>query len=205
MAHASADELRAAWGPFVGEAGTYEVTSGSVITMRPLAAKNPAAMVPGAFITYSYKLEGDTPLGHAAAKPAGTVRQSRHNQGRADRMTGGPVRSRAGIWKGDVMKVLVIGATSVTDSFWSSWKSPPDEQAQPDLILRRLRLARTLATGRAPGSSQPLWYSGRPPSCRASGASNLHAVGGTLDKPEGNLGSSGSAAGGSGYGLPPVQ
>jgi hypothetical protein len=60
VAHASADELRAAWGPFVGEAGTYEVTSGSVITMRPLAAKNPAAMVPGAFITYSYKLEGDS-------------------------------------------------------------------------------------------------------------------------------------------------
>ena len=57
---ASADELRAVWGPFVGEAGTYEVTDGKVITMRPLAAKNPAAMVPGAFITYSYKLDGDT-------------------------------------------------------------------------------------------------------------------------------------------------
>ena len=57
---ASADELRAVWGPFVGEAGTYEVTGGNVITMRPLAAKNPAAMVPGAFITYSYKLDGDT-------------------------------------------------------------------------------------------------------------------------------------------------
>ena len=60
VANASADELRAVWGPFVGEAGTYEVTSGSAITMRPLAAKNPAAMVPGAFITYSYRLDGDT-------------------------------------------------------------------------------------------------------------------------------------------------
>ena len=57
---ASADELRAAWGPFVGEAGTYEVTDSSVITMHPLAAKNPAAMVPGAFIAYSYRLDGDT-------------------------------------------------------------------------------------------------------------------------------------------------
>jgi hypothetical protein len=57
---ASADELRAAWGPFVGEAGTYEVTDPNVITMRPLAAKNPAAMVPGAFITYSYRLDEDT-------------------------------------------------------------------------------------------------------------------------------------------------
>ena len=28
--------------------------------MRPIAAKNPAAMVRGAFITYSYKLEGNT-------------------------------------------------------------------------------------------------------------------------------------------------
>lgn len=56
---AGADELRAVWGPFVGEAGTYEVTE-SAITMRPIAAKNPAAMVPGAFITYSYRLDGDT-------------------------------------------------------------------------------------------------------------------------------------------------
>lgn len=57
---ASADELRAVWGPFVGEAGTYEVTTGNLITMRPIAAKNPAVMGPGVFITYSYKLDGDT-------------------------------------------------------------------------------------------------------------------------------------------------
>jgi hypothetical protein len=60
VAKASADELRAVWDPFVGEAGTYEMTDGNVMTMRPLVAKNPAAMAPGAFITYSYKLEGDT-------------------------------------------------------------------------------------------------------------------------------------------------
>jgi hypothetical protein len=59
LAKATADELRAVWGPFVGEAGTYEVT-GNVITMRPIAAKNPAAMVPGAFITYSFKRDGST-------------------------------------------------------------------------------------------------------------------------------------------------
>ena len=57
---ASADELRAVWGPFVGEAGTYEVTTGNLITMRPIAAKNPAVMGPGSSITYSYKLDGDT-------------------------------------------------------------------------------------------------------------------------------------------------
>jgi hypothetical protein len=57
---ASADELRAAWGPFVSEAGTYEVTPGGLITMRPIASKNPAVMGPGVFITYAYKLNGDT-------------------------------------------------------------------------------------------------------------------------------------------------
>ncbi len=57
---ASADELRAVWGPFVGEAGTYEVTADNRITMRPIAAKNPAVMGPGVFITYSYKLDGNT-------------------------------------------------------------------------------------------------------------------------------------------------
>ena len=60
VAKASADELRAVWGPFVSEAGTYEVTPGSLITMRPIASKNPAVMGPGVFITYAYKLAGDT-------------------------------------------------------------------------------------------------------------------------------------------------
>jgi hypothetical protein len=60
VAKASADELRAAWGPFVSEAGTYEVTPGSLVTMRPIASKNPAVMGPGVFLTYSYKLDGDT-------------------------------------------------------------------------------------------------------------------------------------------------
>ena len=59
IAKASADELRAVWGPFVSEAGTYEVTPGNLVTMRPIASKNPAVMGPGVFITYSYKLEGD--------------------------------------------------------------------------------------------------------------------------------------------------
>ena len=57
---ASADELRALWGPFVGEAGTYEVATNNVITMRPIAAKNPAVMGAGVFITYTYTLDGDT-------------------------------------------------------------------------------------------------------------------------------------------------
>jgi hypothetical protein len=59
VAKANADELRAAWGPFYAEAGSYEV-SGDRITVRPVAAKNPAAMAPGAFTTWSYRLDGNT-------------------------------------------------------------------------------------------------------------------------------------------------
>src|SRR5262245_62978797 len=50
VAKASADELRAAWGPIVSEAGTYELTPGGLITMRPIASKNPAVMGSGVFI-----------------------------------------------------------------------------------------------------------------------------------------------------------
>jgi hypothetical protein len=59
VAKATADELRATWGPFVGEAGTYDV-SGNAVTMHPLASKNPAAMASGAFIVYTYKMDGNT-------------------------------------------------------------------------------------------------------------------------------------------------
>jgi hypothetical protein len=58
-AKASADELRAVWGPFVGEAGTYELT-GDLITMRPIVSKNPAVMGPGVFLAYSLRRDGDT-------------------------------------------------------------------------------------------------------------------------------------------------
>jgi hypothetical protein len=57
---ATADELRAVWGPFVGEAGTYELSGDHLITMRPIVAKNPAAMSNGAFSVYSYKVEGNS-------------------------------------------------------------------------------------------------------------------------------------------------
>ena len=60
VAKASADELRAVWGPVVTEAGTYELTPDGLITMRPIASKNPAVMGPGVFITYAYKLDGDS-------------------------------------------------------------------------------------------------------------------------------------------------
>ena len=60
ISKATADELRAVWGPFVAEAGTYEITSADVVTMKPIASKSPAAMAPGAFIVYGFKQDGNT-------------------------------------------------------------------------------------------------------------------------------------------------
>jgi hypothetical protein len=59
-AKATADELRAAWGPFFGEGGTYDISGADVITMRPTVAKNPASMTRGAFITRRFRVQGDT-------------------------------------------------------------------------------------------------------------------------------------------------
>jgi hypothetical protein len=52
--------LRATWGPFFAEAGTYERSGANVLTMRPLVAKNPAAMSSGWFVAYTYRVQGDT-------------------------------------------------------------------------------------------------------------------------------------------------
>jgi hypothetical protein len=59
MAKATTEELRAVWGPFSGEAGTYEIGN-STMTMRPIVAKNPAVMTSDAFTIYGIKLQGDT-------------------------------------------------------------------------------------------------------------------------------------------------
>jgi hypothetical protein len=59
-ATATADELRAVWGPFAGEAGAYEFTGDNELTMHPIVAKNPANMASGAFVVYTWTLAGDT-------------------------------------------------------------------------------------------------------------------------------------------------
>jgi len=56
---ASADQLRATWGPFIGEAGTFEVSGTNMITMQATVAKDPAAMQHGATSVYTYRREGD--------------------------------------------------------------------------------------------------------------------------------------------------
>jgi hypothetical protein len=56
---ASADELRAMWGPMAANAGTYEV-SGNLVTIRPIVAKIPSVMVPGANEVYAFTIDGKT-------------------------------------------------------------------------------------------------------------------------------------------------
>jgi hypothetical protein len=58
-AKATADELRAVWGPLVAQAGTYD-TAGDILTFRYVVNKNPGGMKPGSFQAWVYKLEGNT-------------------------------------------------------------------------------------------------------------------------------------------------
>ena len=70
-ATASADELRAVWGPFVAEAGTFEVTGTNIVTMQATVAKNPAAMTNGATSVYTYQRNGDTLILTQTRTPSG--------------------------------------------------------------------------------------------------------------------------------------
>jgi hypothetical protein len=56
---ATADELRAIWGPLLANAGTYEI-SGDLITIHPLVAKIPVVMKPGANEVYQFRIDGKT-------------------------------------------------------------------------------------------------------------------------------------------------
>lgn len=71
-AAASADELRATWGPFFGEAGTFEV-EGNRLTMQALVAKNPSAMTNGATSVYTFERTGDSLMLTQVRGPAGPI------------------------------------------------------------------------------------------------------------------------------------
>jgi hypothetical protein len=58
-AKATAEQLRATWGPVQSEAGTFTVT-GNTIRFTRVVAKGPAAMRPGNFVERSFMLKGDT-------------------------------------------------------------------------------------------------------------------------------------------------
>ena len=75
-AAASADQLRAVWGPFIGEAGTFELSGSNIVTMKATVAKNPSAMTNGATTAYTYQRNGENltltqvrTLSGAAASP----------------------------------------------------------------------------------------------------------------------------------------
>jgi hypothetical protein len=58
-AKATAEQLRATWGPIESEAGTFTVT-GDTIRFTRLAAMGPASMAPGNFVDCSFMVKGDT-------------------------------------------------------------------------------------------------------------------------------------------------
>jgi len=72
-ATATADELRAAYLPFMAQSGTYTSTA-DTITATPVAAKHPINMDPRAFGIYKFKLEGDTLTLTLAETPFGQVK-----------------------------------------------------------------------------------------------------------------------------------
>ena len=69
----TAEVLATAWNPFTANAGTFEV-SGSTMTRRPIVAKSPAAMAPGAFNEYTFRLSADTLWTTTTRTEAGPVR-----------------------------------------------------------------------------------------------------------------------------------
>lgn len=56
---ATAAEFRASWGPFVANAGTYEVADGK-LTLRPEVAKSPGMTALGVTSVYSFTTVGNT-------------------------------------------------------------------------------------------------------------------------------------------------
>jgi hypothetical protein len=56
---ASAEALLMVWNPFSANAGTFEI-SGDTMIRRPIVAKDPNAMAPGAYNQYTFRLSADT-------------------------------------------------------------------------------------------------------------------------------------------------
>ena len=56
---ATADELRALWNPMAANAGVYEI-EGNLMTIRPIVAKIPVVMKPGAYEVYAFRVEDNT-------------------------------------------------------------------------------------------------------------------------------------------------
>ena len=59
LSKASTDEMRALYGPMIGNAGAYEIV-GDMVTIRPVVAKIPVVMKSGAYEVYEFKIENST-------------------------------------------------------------------------------------------------------------------------------------------------
>ena len=52
-------QIAAAFRSFSANAGTYEI-KGTTVTIRQMVAKNPNNMKPGSFVTFDFKIDGNT-------------------------------------------------------------------------------------------------------------------------------------------------
>lgn len=59
LSKATADEVRALYGPMIGNAGVYEI-AGNQVTIRPVVAKIPVVMKQGAYEVYEFRIENNT-------------------------------------------------------------------------------------------------------------------------------------------------
>ena len=59
LSKATVDEVRALYGPMIGNAGVYEI-AGNQVTIRPVVAKIPVVMKPGAYEVYKFTIENNT-------------------------------------------------------------------------------------------------------------------------------------------------
>jgi hypothetical protein len=75
-ASATADQLRAIWGPLQANAGTFTVT-GDTIRLARTVAKNPGVMAAGNYGEHSFKLNGGTLVMTETRTNAGPVTNPR--------------------------------------------------------------------------------------------------------------------------------
>jgi hypothetical protein len=59
LSKATREDLLALYGPMLGNAGAYEI-DGDRVTIRPVVAKIPVVMKPGAFEVYEFHIDGNT-------------------------------------------------------------------------------------------------------------------------------------------------
>ena len=59
VSKATADEVRALYNPMIANTGAFEI-AGNQVTIRPIAAKIPVVMKPGAYEVYEFMIENKT-------------------------------------------------------------------------------------------------------------------------------------------------